>query len=292
MKRIICLLMAASLFVSLTACASEKAEKYCSECGNGIDKNASVCDECSAVVNGKTEKKETTSKKAKKTSKKTQKKKESTVASTTTTTTTTTTITATTTTTTEITTTTTEITTTTTTAKPTTTTQKPTTTIKTTTKPTTKSTTTIDATTMTTAVSTTTTTTTMPRTTRTATQQEIDMIVERIVNYYLPQFQNAQYQQQCVINDIRAEIDDLCYEQAVSTKKLQEQYANMGMLQSGAYERALQQMNDKYRRMIANLEEDLEYAQAQYDALEEEFNQTVEEEALKEIERFQLSTLS
>ena len=66
----------------------------------------------------------------------------------------------------------------------------------------------------------------------------------------------------------------------------------MGMLQSGAYERALQQMNDKYRRMIANLEEDLEYAQAQYDALEEEFNQTVEEEALKEIERFQLSTLS
>ncbi|MBQ9859626.1 MAG: hypothetical protein IJO76_02990 [Clostridia bacterium] len=133
MKRILCLLMAACLFIGLTACADEKAEKYCSECGNGITKSASFCDECGAAVNGnKVDEEKTTSKKSKETTKKTEK--ETTAKSTTTTTTAITTTTVTTTTTTKPTTTTT-----TTTAKPTTTTT--TKKIITTVKPTTKKTT-------------------------------------------------------------------------------------------------------------------------------------------------------
>ena len=45
-KKLLLLLLSCVLLLSMAACAKEKADKYCSNCGNGVSKNASFCDEC------------------------------------------------------------------------------------------------------------------------------------------------------------------------------------------------------------------------------------------------------
>ena len=52
MKRLIAIFLAASIMFSLVACGKEKADKYCTNCGNGMAKNDSFCAECGAAVGG------------------------------------------------------------------------------------------------------------------------------------------------------------------------------------------------------------------------------------------------
>ncbi|MBQ7045952.1 MAG: hypothetical protein IJN65_05620 [Clostridia bacterium] len=59
MKRILTLVLAIAMILSLSACGNkEKAEKYCSSCGEGITKEAIYCEHCGVKVgNTKTESK-------------------------------------------------------------------------------------------------------------------------------------------------------------------------------------------------------------------------------------------
>ncbi len=51
LKKLLALLLVGTLLLSMTACKNEKADKYCSNCGNGVSKSASFCDECGAELN-------------------------------------------------------------------------------------------------------------------------------------------------------------------------------------------------------------------------------------------------
>ena len=63
MKRILSLVLSIIMMFSLCACGNnEKAEKYCSSCGEGISKDVAFCEHCGAAVNNeKTESEDTSS---------------------------------------------------------------------------------------------------------------------------------------------------------------------------------------------------------------------------------------
>ncbi|MDD6479243.1 MAG: zinc ribbon domain-containing protein [Oscillospiraceae bacterium] len=50
MKRILALLLALIIVLSFSACGKEKAEKYCSNCGEAISKNVAFCEHCGEAV--------------------------------------------------------------------------------------------------------------------------------------------------------------------------------------------------------------------------------------------------
>ncbi len=72
MKRFLALLLALIMVLSFSACGKEKAEKYCSSCGEAISKNVAFCEHCgeaaketdSKVEESETDKKVETSKTA------------------------------------------------------------------------------------------------------------------------------------------------------------------------------------------------------------------------------------
>lgn len=52
MKRLVSLLLAVSMMISLAACGNQKADKYCTNCGSGMAKSDSFCPECGTAVGG------------------------------------------------------------------------------------------------------------------------------------------------------------------------------------------------------------------------------------------------
>ena len=58
-------------------------------------------------------------------------------------------------------------------------------------------------------------------------------------NKYSAQLYEYEMKLQQILNDCQQQLQDLSSQYAVNTAKLREQYANMGMLNSGAYNSAL-----------------------------------------------------
>ena len=52
MKRIVALLMAVCMMISLVACGNQAADKYCTHCGKGMARSDSFCPECGTAVGG------------------------------------------------------------------------------------------------------------------------------------------------------------------------------------------------------------------------------------------------
>lgn len=51
MKRILSLVLSIIMLLSLCACGNnEKAEKYCSSCGEGVSKDSAFCEHCGAII--------------------------------------------------------------------------------------------------------------------------------------------------------------------------------------------------------------------------------------------------
>ena len=52
MKKLISLLLAVSMMISLVACGNQKTGKYCTNCGNGMAASDAFCSECGTAVDG------------------------------------------------------------------------------------------------------------------------------------------------------------------------------------------------------------------------------------------------
>ncbi len=55
MKRWASCLLAMMMVLSLAACSKQAADRYCTNCGHGLTKKVSFCDECGAAVGGTTQ---------------------------------------------------------------------------------------------------------------------------------------------------------------------------------------------------------------------------------------------
>lgn len=139
---------------------------------------------------------------------------------------------------------------------------------------------------------TTTTATASQKTTRRATDAEIDLVRMQVENKYSSQLYEYEMKLQQILDDCRQQLSDLSYQYAVNTKMLREQYANMGMLNSGAYTSALNSLNNQYTKNQNAIREKMQEAQDTYDELESAIYDLIEAEIADEIEKLQQSTLS
>lgn len=54
MKRLVTLLLAVSMIITLVSCGNQAAEMYCTNCGDSIDESAAYCSGCGTAVGGNT----------------------------------------------------------------------------------------------------------------------------------------------------------------------------------------------------------------------------------------------
>lgn len=138
-----------------------------------------------------------------------------------------------------------------------------------------KATTTTGAATTTTAATTSATTTaTTPKTTRLATDEEVDAILREVYNKYYPEMMKTLGVLEDELQERRKQADTLAVSYQTQLQRLELQYANMGMLNSGAYQSAVDSAYIRYHsqsaaigQRIREIEEEMAAIKAAYDDL-------------------------
>ena len=114
----------------------------------------------------------------------------------------------------------------------------------------------------------------------------------KVENKYSLQLYNYEMQLQQTLDGYQQQLNDLSSQYVANTAKLREQYANMGMLNSGAYNSALNGLNNQYTKSQQAIREKMQEARDAYDELESAIYDLIEAEIAAEIEKLQQSTLS
>lgn len=147
-----------------------------------------------------------------------------------------------------------------------------------------------------------TTTTTVRKTTRTATGQEKQTIYDYV--YYKNIAALAEYERnisrlETEISDLQKQASSLYSDYKQQELALKERYASMGMLNSGAYKNAVDNLYRQYTtnlatisEKLADLKEEREQAEENYKLLEQQTEEKIYTEFAEELEKFQQSTLS
>lgn len=131
-----------------------------------------------------------------------------------------------------------------------------------------------------------------PKTTRPATAEEVNLIRMRVESKYAVQLNDCDRQLQQALDDYEQQLRDIAKQYAINTAKLRERYANMGLLNSGAYQSALNGLDNKYIQDESAIRGQIQATQSLYDGLKNEIYWLIENEIAMEIEMLQQGTLS
>ena len=152
------------------------------------------------------------------------------------------------------------------------------------------STTTTTTTTATSATTQSTTTQTAAKTTRTATDAEIEAIYQQVYYAYYPEMKKMTTALEDSIQEKTEEMESLALNYQLQLQNLQIKYANMGLLNSGAYQSAVNGAKNTYSRKTAELSKEISDLKADLEEVEKYYENLIIEETAQKVIEFELST--